>query len=383
MEYDPAAPIDAEQWLALDEGERLYAIQCWLAELTGSEIEDCVLEAVPMLAVENQIAMGDPPVTRATLERLLQGGIDRVAAIQVMSDVMADSLAATVTQDRPYDSHAYARAMKQIDPAEIPFDDPNHETTGKPAGGLAAFNTRHRQALIEFADRHADEGAMSWPETVGFLFAVQSCPDIVMPSEWMEVVQGEVVFSDFDEAKAVSEARMALMNWISDRIHQGQPAIPADCAPDPEPMRILEADNNFSRWCAGITDGHDWLAQSWDEVLKIDGDDDRLQSMTLILFAFFTGRAMAERVVEQFAQNAAGSAPSLEELAKSFHDNIQQAVLDYAAIGQLYRQTPSAPPPPQPVRSTKIGRNHPCPCGSGRKYKKCCGRPGAAPEERD
>jgi uncharacterized protein len=29
--------------------------------------------------------------------------------------------------------------------------------------------------------------------------------------------------------------------------------------------------------------------------------------------------------------------------------------------------------PPQPVRSSKVGRNAPCPCGSGRKYKKCCG----------
>lgn len=30
----------------------------------------------------------------------------------------------------------------------------------------------------------------------------------------------------------------------------------------------------------------------------------------------------------------------------------------------------------QPVRnaSRKIGRNEPCPCGSGLKYKKCCGR---------
>jgi preprotein translocase subunit SecA len=24
--------------------------------------------------------------------------------------------------------------------------------------------------------------------------------------------------------------------------------------------------------------------------------------------------------------------------------------------------------------STKVGRNDPCPCGSGKKYKKCCGR---------
>ena len=26
-----------------------------------------------------------------------------------------------------------------------------------------------------------------------------------------------------------------------------------------------------------------------------------------------------------------------------------------------------------PVRVEKIGRNQPCPCGSGKKYKKCCG----------
>jgi preprotein translocase subunit SecA len=47
-------------------------------------------------------------------------------------------------------------------------------------------------------------------------------------------------------------------------------------------------------------------------------------------------------------------------------------------------QAPLPPPPapapasytaPQPfVRQPKIGRNDPCPCGSGKKYKKCCGK---------
>jgi hypothetical protein len=27
----------------------------------------------------------------------------------------------------------------------------------------------------------------------------------------------------------------------------------------------------------------------------------------------------------------------------------------------------------EPAVSTKVGRNEPCPCGSGKKYKKCCG----------
>src|SRR5260370_30932323 len=26
----------------------------------------------------------------------------------------------------------------------------------------------------------------------------------------------------------------------------------------------------------------------------------------------------------------------------------------------------------QPVRKSRAGRNEPCPCGSGKKYKKCC-----------
>ena len=29
--------------------------------------------------------------------------------------------------------------------------------------------------------------------------------------------------------------------------------------------------------------------------------------------------------------------------------------------------------PSLPVRSVSVGRNDPCPCGSGKKYKKCCG----------
>jgi hypothetical protein len=32
------------------------------------------------------------------------------------------------------------------------------------------------------------------------------------------------------------------------------------------------------------------------------------------------------------------------------------------------------PDPAPPRFGTKVGRNEPCPCGSGRKYKRCCGR---------
>ena len=29
---------------------------------------------------------------------------------------------------------------------------------------------------------------------------------------------------------------------------------------------------------------------------------------------------------------------------------------------------------PEVRKDAKVGRNDPCPCGSGKKYKQCCGR---------
>jgi hypothetical protein len=41
----------------------------------------------------------------------------------------------------------------------------------------------------------------------------------------------------------------------------------------------------------------------------------------------------------------------------------------------LPEQMPLAPPIPIVEHSPRIGRNDPCPCGSGKKHKKCCGNP--------
>jgi len=51
------------------------------------------------------------------------------------------------------------------------------------------------------------------------------------------------------------------------------------------------------------------------------------------------------------------------------------ALLAQAAMAS-YQPPPPPPraPPQPPMRVVKIGRNAPCPCGSGKKYKKCCGK---------
>jgi hypothetical protein len=48
-------------------------------------------------------------------------------------------------------------------------------------------------------------------------------------------------------------------------------------------------------------------------------------------------------------------------------------------VSQVFEQTlesaqTAKPQPHVPQQSKEVGRNEPCPCGSGQKYKKCCGK---------
>ncbi|EEG77846.1 preprotein translocase subunit SecA [Dethiobacter alkaliphilus] len=78
------------------------------------------------------------------------------------------------------------------------------------------------------------------------------------------------------------------------------------------------------------------------------------------------------------------------EAYEMFNEMIRS--LKEEAVGRLYRVEVKAPPkrqavavtnetPPSdgtavhgPAKSDKVGRNAPCPCGSGKKHKKCCGK---------
>ncbi len=76
---------------------------------------------------------------------------------------------------------------------------------------------------------------------------------------------------------------------------------------------------------------------------------------------------------------AAGVDPTNEKEMQAYMVRYNRELLSRPASERLPPGLPllGPPPPPEPLlpaRVTKIGRNEPCPCGSGKKYKKCCGR---------
>ena len=71
-----------------------------------------------------------------------------------------------------------------------------------------------------------------------------------------------------------------------------------------------------------------------------------------------------------------GTVEFIARYAEAGEDREHHEIAEFKkADGRWYFFDGQAPRPATFVRSKpKIGRNAPCPCGSGKKYKKCCGR---------
>ncbi|MFC1594719.1 preprotein translocase subunit SecA, partial [Candidatus Omnitrophota bacterium] len=102
-------------------------------------------------------------------------------------------------------------------------------------------------------------------------------------------------------------------------------------------------------------------------------------------FAIFQG--MYESIRDDYIQEMFKIQAASKESAKSIFMSTPQELVhkEFSSIQQRKQQASTAPvpadaaptiTPPQPSsgQAKKVGRNDPCPCKSGKKYKKCCGR---------
>ncbi len=66
---------------------------------------------------------------------------------------------------------------------------------------------------------------------------------------------------------------------------------------------------------------------------------------------------------------------SLAQLSQGVIPEFGPPVTGSSRPGSSYPSQPQSPAGPAPSAAAKVGRNEPCPCGSGKKYKHCHGQP--------
>ena len=207
----------------------------------------------------------------------------------------------------------------------------------------------------------------------GFLAGVLLAPEPVLPSTWLPVVfaagGGEIVWPDAATAQRTLALAMRRHNELAAHIAAREPFEPivfdltdADGVPATGSKAIAALSFFASGFAhaldaipslAAAYDVDDEFAAALDGVLRhvpVDPDDTRPEAVQLQL-----ERQQLERDVP------------LADLDEAI-DELVASVLDAADI--------SRPRRPAVRTAPKVGRNDPCPCGSGRKYKACHGRDG-------
>lgn len=216
----------------------------------------------------------------------------------------------------------------------------------------------HHLDLSDFALKKLDEFLMSdrAPEDCmqlsdldGFLTAVAIGPELIMPSEWLPVIwgEGEPVFENTEDAESVIGAIMGRYNKIL-RLIQHEPDAYGPLFWETPDGHVVAAD-----WAEGFMDGVGLRRNAWRPLLESDEGSELLAPITTFLHDE-DGNSLIE-----------GEPDELAELCRLATDLIVPSVQAINSYWKAHRHpTPGA---------SKIGRNDPCPCGSGRKYKRCCG----------
>ncbi len=238
-------------------------------------------------------------------------------------------------------------------------------------------------ALAAFlADPTRPDSTPSYHAVQGLLFAIACAPEIILPSEWLPLIidfeagDAESAAPGEDELSDALERLLALYETINSAVLTGDYELPADCQFRAPMLANFDEDAPIAQWSRGFVLGYGYSQEVWENHLQNEIDSDF--NLSFITLAFFASREAAERMALETASSAAegmSESLALDSFATKFSLLFSRALNSYAEIGltvrEAVRDMNSAAQ--EPVRSTKIGRNQPCPCGSGKKYKKCCG----------
>ena len=176
-------------------------------------------------------------------------------------------------------------------------------------------------------------------------------------------------YASLDQAHEILGQIMALYNTINAAVLDPPTLLPKDCPLREAVLANFEDDAPMAQWSRGFLRGHQWLEAFWEETVPQELDDE-LGSILMTL-SFFSSREIAET----FHGEAATGGQPFEMTAATIHRVLPTAVAQYAHMGRSIATVRTAPDAEaaEPARRARVGRNDLCPCGSGAKYKKCCG----------
>ncbi|WP_349371565.1 UPF0149 family protein [Salinarimonas sp.] len=217
-----------------------------------------------------------------------------------------------------------------------------------------------REARLEGDLVRLPDGGMLLEAFDGFVVGLALCPVDVPASEWLPFVFDATPEPTFPEGLEMPDTLLEDLLWYCDRIAR-------TLARHPDRYEALlgrlerddvpEDEVIWELWANGFGLGLNLRPKAWTTYTL-----DRRANQALLGLMALAG--IAARREEGLADEAD---PSLfPELNETIDATAPDVITTWVRIIAEHARAMAAP-------AVQPGRNDPCPCGSGRKFKKCCG----------
>lgn len=188
-------------------------------------------------------------------------------------------------------------------------------------------------------------------ELDGFLLAVIASPEEIAPARWLPAVWGGEAPAFSSDAESLVVLSLLLRHYnstlaqLQDDLDAYDPLFAYDVNDEGQEFESVE------EWCSGFLRGMELSWDAWMPVVEKEMD------LFGILRLFGSEEGWEEQ--EGYPE---------DELA-ALQDGIPDLARTLFALGMEQRAVTPTIRRDEP----KVGRNDACPCGSGKKFKQCCG----------
>ena len=193
----------------------------------------------------------------------------------------------------------------------------------------------------------------------GLFSALIAGPRTVLPSEYLPVIWGgelprENAFASVEDANATLSLIMRHWNSIASELEVDGVHIPL----------VFEVETGAvpgREWARGFMRGVDFARSGWNELFRSNEEGQ------LITIPMVAGEVDPEWPHEPI------TAEKSAELIGWMGAGLARSYRHFARQRREFAQPAGRSPDPLRRATQKVGRNDPCPCGSGKKFKRCCG----------
>ena len=217
---------------------------------------------------------------------------------------------------------------------------------------ILTFDEAARSRLMELLDDKSEaNNTMRCDEVQGFMMALLSGPDALNPTNWLPEILGEESLFDAKERTEIERLVMAMAADMRMKLNE-------KILPDLWFYEDEAGNPDFYTWCNAYLYALDIVPTDWFEAVEQEEFEDLFYPI-MALGGIYDDEENGEVILHLNEQ----------ELTQ-LESDLPHVLLD------IYWYWQAIINKPQTVRreGEKVGRNDPCPCGSGKKYKACCGK---------